>query len=120
MTKNLLRCSPCQTWSALLVRWKGGKRCAIICKEADKALPDSLKHGKLFLDEETKPFAWLPGRRKWLSKFKFVGMEKGITRLRICIYRRRRLADLHRSRSRAAEELVTLDLASGASRSSGS
>uniref|UniRef100_A0A1I8INB6 ANK_REP_REGION domain-containing protein n=1 Tax=Macrostomum lignano TaxID=282301 RepID=A0A1I8INB6_9PLAT len=38
-----------------LVRWKGGKRCAIICKEADKALPDSLKAWETLSDEEGVP-----------------------------------------------------------------
>uniref|UniRef100_A0A1I8GXZ0 GRAM domain-containing protein n=1 Tax=Macrostomum lignano TaxID=282301 RepID=A0A1I8GXZ0_9PLAT len=79
-----------------LVRWKGGKRCAIICKEADKALPDSLKHGKLFLTRSflcfergkdrgkvkkrniTKPFAWLPGGGMAIE-VQIRGMEKAIT-----------------------------------------
>ncbi|PAA82547.1 hypothetical protein BOX15_Mlig006961g1 [Macrostomum lignano] len=91
-----------------LVRWKGGKRCAIICKEADKALPDSLKHGKLFLTrsflcfergkdrgkvkkrniviplttiqtiKKTKPFAWLPGGGMAIE-VQIRGMEKAIT-----------------------------------------
>ncbi|PAA66837.1 hypothetical protein BOX15_Mlig015084g1 [Macrostomum lignano] len=89
-----------------LVRWKGGKRCAIICKEADKALPDSLKHGKLFLTrsflcfERGKdrgkvkkrniviPLTTIQTKKKrpnhslgcleaeWLSKFKFVAWKR--------------------------------------------
>ncbi|PAA57455.1 hypothetical protein BOX15_Mlig013184g1 [Macrostomum lignano] len=58
-----------------LVRWKGGKRCAIICKEADKALPDSLKHGKLFLTRRPNHSLGCL-EAEWLSKFKFVAWKR--------------------------------------------